>query len=465
MKQQKPDICETWNLAFSACTKRSHLYALEPRNMGTPMIESFTSYLCRLAEAHSVSLHTLVVREVLPLLKREYLSNPLNNYLDPFWGEASRALNGTGVLAEDWGAALEQLTLRSDLRFLTLLPWNTVLTQQRLLRPTRAWCPDCFMEWQASGQPVYEPLLWNFSAVSLCLQHQRTLLEKCPYQGCGAKLPVLASRFHVGYCSKCLRWLGIPSDLPEPPKRDAVWDWQAWVTEKVGELLQHNMDLVASPHLKNLPHLLSSAREQATDRNWQVLGRRLQLSRRTLNAWQIGRQIPQVESLMRLCYCCGISPYDLFTSQAETLTLNQLMNRDLPDLPNLAGKRRHPVPFNANLIRQSLESVWACEEVPPTSMRTIAKCLNYSPRELRHHFPELCHAISLRYKNYIQDRAKRKLEKWKDEVRCAILAIHSQGLRPTSERIRPLLSQPHIIRDRVISKYWHEVLDDLGLNN
>lgn len=54
--------------------------------MGTPMVERFTSYLCRLAEAHSVSLHTLVVREVLPLLKREYLSNPLYNLFGSFLG-------------------------------------------------------------------------------------------------------------------------------------------------------------------------------------------------------------------------------------------------------------------------------------------------------------------------------------------------------------------------------------------
>ena len=44
---------------------------------------------------------------------------------------------------------------------------GSVLTQQRLLRKNRAWCPDCFMEWQAAEQPIYEPLLWNVSTTSV----------------------------------------------------------------------------------------------------------------------------------------------------------------------------------------------------------------------------------------------------------------------------------------------------------
>lgn len=141
------DLCEIWSLTLPAYSPHSRLYALEPLGLGTPNIESLTSYVSRLAEAHSVSLRTLVIQELLPLLKRDYLFNPFGNSLDAFWIEAARALNGTGILATDWAQALECLTLRTDLRFLTLLPWAAVLTQQRLLRITRAWCPDCFVEW------------------------------------------------------------------------------------------------------------------------------------------------------------------------------------------------------------------------------------------------------------------------------------------------------------------------------
>ena len=94
--------CETWDLTLPTHALHSRLYALEPLGVGTFNTESLTSYTARLAEDHSVSLRTLVIQELLPLLKRDYLSNPFNNSLDSFWIEAARALNGTGALARDW---------------------------------------------------------------------------------------------------------------------------------------------------------------------------------------------------------------------------------------------------------------------------------------------------------------------------------------------------------------------------
>ena len=455
--------CETWNLTFPALPPHSRLYALEPLGIGTPNIESITSYVTRLAGAHSVSLRTLVIQELLPFLGRDYLSNTLGNTISSFWKEAARALNGTGVLARDWTRALEGLTLRTDLRFLTLLPWATVLTQQRLLRSTRAWCPDCFMEWQAARQPIYEPLLWHVSAVSLCPHHQRPLLDRCPYPDCRTTSPVLISYFRPGYCSKCARWLGVVPDAPVLFSTTEQWCWQIWVAKTVGKLVSHNMDLKLLPHLGNIPNLIAASQEQIADSRMQNLADRLKLSRRTLNAWKLGAQIPQIESLMRLCYCCGVSLYDLFTSRPDTLNLGKLRVRSLPDIPNPTQKRRHRMPFNAAHIRQSLETVLACEEQPPPSMRTVAKRLDYSPRELREHFPKLCRAISNRRKNYYEVRREQRLLQRKEEVRQAMLELHSQGLYPSLRKIRSLLSEPDIMRDPAFSRFRRDMLQELGL--
>jgi len=457
------NLCEIWDLTLPAYSPHSRLYALEPLGVDTSHVESLTSYMARLAAAHSVSLRTLVIQELLPLLKRDYLSNPFGNCLDSFWIEAARALNGTGILARDWAQALERLNLRTDLRFLTLLPWTAVLTQQRLMRFTRAWCPDCFIEWQAAGQPIYEPLLWSVNAVSLCVRHQQTLLERCPYPDCHAKLPVLASHLHPGYCSKCSRWLGVADDTSNLSWTTEQWRWQIWIAETVGELLSHNMDLTVILHLRNIPDLITAAREQVADGSMQNLEKRLQLSRRTVNAWRSGKQIPQLESLLRLCYCCGVSLYDLFTLQSGTLNLGKLKIRSLPDIPNLTGNRRHRIPIDLVYIRQSLEDVLAQEEQPPPSMRAVAKRLNYSPRELREHFPELSKAICSRRKDYYKVRREQRILQLKDEIRQAMLEIHSQGLYPSSRRVGLLLSDPAIMRDRVISRLWREMLQELRL--
>jgi len=458
-----PDLCDTWDLTLPSPPTHSKLYALGPLGMGTPNVESLTSYMARLAEAHSVSLRTLVIQELLPLLKRDYLSNPLGNTLSSFWKEAARALNGTGALAQEWAQTLERLTLRTDLRFLTLLPWATVLTQQRLLRCTRAWCPDCFMEWQAAGQSIYEPLLWTVNAVSVCLRHQQTLLEQCPYPDCQATLPVLASYLRPGYCSKCSRWLGIADDPSPIFWTTEQWRWQIWVAEAIGQLLAHNMDLMVTPHLKSIPDLIIAVREQVAHGSTQNLEKKLQLSRRTVNAWQLGRQTPQLESLLRLCYCCGISLYDVFASPFGTLHLGKLKIRSLPDIPNPTGNRRPRIPMDLVSIRQSLENALAQEEQPPPSMRTVARRLNHSPKELREHFPELNRAISKRRKDYYKVRREQKILQLKEEICQATRKIHSQGLYPSSHLVGLLLKDPILLRDRVALRLWRETLEELKL--
>lgn len=456
------DLCETWDLTFPLHSPRSGLYALEPLGVNTPNVESLTSYMARLAGAHSVSLRTLMKQELLPRLRRDYLSNPFGS-LDAFWLEAARALNGTGILAQDWAQALERLTLRTDLQLLTLLPWTAVLTQQRLLRSVRAWCPDCFIESQAMGLPIYEPLLWNVKAVSVCLRHQRALLERCPYPDCRAELPVLASHLRPGYCSKCSRWLGVMTDLSNISQTSNQWHWQVWAAEMIGELLSHNTDLTITPHLRNIPNLITAVREQVAHGNMQNLARRLQLSYWTLYAWHSGKQIPQLESLLRLCYCCKVSLYEMFTLPCGILHWGKLEIRSLPDILNPNRNRRHPIPMDLVSIQQHLEDVLTQEEQPPPSMRTVAKRLNYSPRELREHFPELSRAISKRRRNYHTVRREQRILQLKDEIRQAILKIHSQGLYPTSHRVGLLLSNPAVMRDRLAVRLWSDMLQELKI--
>jgi transcriptional regulator with XRE-family HTH domain len=393
-------------------------------------------------------------------LKRDYLSNPLSTSLAAFWTGAARALNGTGVLAKDWAQVLQHLTLRTDLQSLTFLPWASLLTPQRLLRAGRAWCPDCLAEWQTAGHPIYEPLLWTVKAVSICHRHRRVLVETCPHPDCGATLPVLASRFRPGYCSKCSGWLGVAVDHSNPSWTADQWQWHIGAAEAIGELISHNMNLRTAPHLGNTPGLIAASQKQAANGSLQKLAKRLQLSRRTLNAWRSGKQIPQMESLMRLCYFCGVPLYKLFTAQPGTLDLSKIRFRSLPDIPNPARKRRRRTHFDTVRIQLYLEAVLAQEE-PPPSMRTVAKRLNYSPRELREHFPGLCRAISNRRKNYFKTRREQRLRQWEEEVRRAIIQIHAQGMYPSSYKVSALLNDPTAMRDRSVYRFWRESIQEL----
>jgi len=177
-------VCAEWDLTRPAIPSRSRLYSLEPIGIGTSETESLTSYVGRLAEAHSVRVHDLVVHELLPFLGRPHLADGRNaSLLTAFWRNETRALNGTRTLARNLVQALEALTGQRNLRFLTLLSWTEVLPVHQLQKPSRAWCPICFEEWRQDGRAAYDPLVWTLAPVTFCPKHLRPLLVACPFPG------------------------------------------------------------------------------------------------------------------------------------------------------------------------------------------------------------------------------------------------------------------------------------------
>jgi hypothetical protein len=99
----EPLVYTDWDLELPASPPRSRLYSLEPIGIGTPGTESLTSYVSRLAEAHSVRVRELMVGELLPFLGRSHLADACNsNLLTAFWRNETRALNGTRTLARTW---------------------------------------------------------------------------------------------------------------------------------------------------------------------------------------------------------------------------------------------------------------------------------------------------------------------------------------------------------------------------
>jgi TniQ len=117
----------------AALPPRSRLYSLEPIGIGTPQTESLTSYISRLAAAHSVRVRDLVIGELLPHMRRLHFADSSHaDLFSAFWRSETRALNGTCSLARRMVHALEEKTGRRDVRFLTLLTWSDVLPVHQL---------------------------------------------------------------------------------------------------------------------------------------------------------------------------------------------------------------------------------------------------------------------------------------------------------------------------------------------
>src|SRR5947209_1903591 len=185
-----------------AIPPRSRLYHLAPAGIGTGLVESATGYSSRLAVAHNVTLAVLFGYEIAPLLNKNHLRNSearsnKNAVLSNSFRTLAPAVDGHGIIAETYTASLQKLTMRKDIRFLTMLPWKEVISHRQLIRPQKAWCPACYSQWRRKGTDVYEPLAWSLNVITTCVRHRRRLRSRC--DRCGHEPRPLGSRSRPGY--------------------------------------------------------------------------------------------------------------------------------------------------------------------------------------------------------------------------------------------------------------------------
>ncbi|MDZ8071088.1 MAG: TniQ family protein [Nostoc sp. DedQUE08] len=200
---------ELWSPKPLEIPQRSRLFCLEPVGVGTTHTESLSSYLNRLAHEHCLTAQKLIMGEIaLLILENEDKSKLLQKSVSYLLGngDAKPAINGMREMTGKLVTVLEELTMRQDLRFLTLLNWKGMIYDKGLFRNYRAWCPCCWKEWQQENKTIYEPLLWSFKNVEFCLIHKQRLVEECPH--CGSRLPVMTKFSPAGFCSRCYGWLG-----------------------------------------------------------------------------------------------------------------------------------------------------------------------------------------------------------------------------------------------------------------
>lgn len=207
----KPDVIEPynneelWSPKPYQLPQRSRLNCLMPVAVGTPSVESLTSYITRLAQSHSITISTLMTRELAPILDKDYVQKGTKKGLSTLLNRGA-AINSTGELAQLFASSIEKLTLKQNLSALTLLSFRNCLSSRELLYRTKAWCPDCYQEWRSSNKTVYEPLLWTIKDVDVCSDHHRLLQTVC--FNCDRRIPWLHSKSRIGYCPYCIVMAG-----------------------------------------------------------------------------------------------------------------------------------------------------------------------------------------------------------------------------------------------------------------
>jgi hypothetical protein len=425
-----PPVFDTWDLKQPNLPPRSRLYVLEPIGVGTSFVESLTGYVSRLAEAHAVSVGNLVGRELLAATSK--LSGvSLNRQMAGLHGfyAQGHAVNGFGNLPKTWVNALEKVTLQRNLRFLTLLPFDGVFSLDGAFRRSRAWCPVCYEEWRSTGKIVYEPLLWAMKLVTICPKHRRRLEDNCPH--CHRALAALAVFSRPGYCSACANWLGRSDGHPSSgegiagfPTAEAAF----WHTKAMGDLLSVAAHSGPQCLRASFTANFRNCVKVVGDGSQLAFAKVSRISYDTVVSQMMGQRLPQISTLLRICYHLDISPTAFlandhvslradwerakravqmhskcFSRQAAQVRLcleravsnceRADVDRKFPESWRAIGWKTAPY-TRSQLAAMKATLSNALRESPVPSLDELGKRLGHSTSEpLRDHFPNLCDQI------------------------------------------------------------------------
>ena len=422
---------EEWDVTVPPLPSRSRLYHLEPIGIDTPGVESLTSYMLRLAEAHCISLRDLAISEILPLLTQtgEVGAPALFSY-GALLGNA-QALNGMSIMATSGVRALEKLTLYKDLQLLTMLPWANVISKYGIFRTSQAWCPLCYEEWHINKETIYNPLLWSLKVVRVCLHHKRILNERCPSLQCQKPIPILHSRSRLGYCPYCNHWLGNVADVDVTPPETIInekLEQAVWNATAIGELLEVAPCLSSPLQKEDLVLAINSLISRMPVKKAVSLTRLLnRKSVSTVVLWQKGLEIPRMNTLLQICHLQDASLRQIFFREVDGVFLtiseeHKKLNREL----DIEPKKIYP---DFEETQKALEAILASDEEPFPSIKEVARRLGYRNKStLYKRFPELTYAIAAKHQKYQNPHPDQK--KSSDELQQALETILASEEEP-----------------------------------
>jgi transcriptional regulator with XRE-family HTH domain len=445
---------EWWNMAEVHIPERSILYSPAPIGMGTVLGESLTSYLARLAEAHCVYPGILLREMILPMLEEaEAQGNGSDQH--PLWrrdGSGSHLINVTGSRAQAALQILETLTMRTDLRGLSLTALTEVLPLRGLTRSRLAWCPICYEEWQVNEQTVYDPLLWKFREISLCVRHGVSLQTFCPH--CARSLPHLAWRSRPGYYPFCAwplfgeqaeRQESIDLETPE-------FAWQQWASEALGAVVAWLPSVQGSLSRERIRLAANHVVERLAGGNIAAFARFLDLPRNTVENWCQGKRIPEMDMLLRLCYRLNLSLCEILFLEVEAL-----QPRLQDPIPEARFQSRKRIAIDKEQLFHLLEEAASSTEDPPPSLQEVGQQLGYRPTTLYKINRSACHTIAERFTAYRCQIREKRLQGYREEIRRVAFLLQTEKVALTRKHIGRYLEQPAILRDPKVRDLLQEV--------
>jgi hypothetical protein len=418
----------------------SVLYQLPPLGIESADVESLTSYITRLANAHNVNVRVLLKHVIKPHLTN-YSKHSANNYN----GSAYR-VNGNGNFAKETVRIIEILTKNKNLSSLTFVSLGDLISQVNLLKHQKSWCPYCYADMRKSGIQEYDKLIWALADYQYCSKHNRKLVERCPF--CKAVQIELGRFSRISYCQKCFAWLGNnyfedSLDLEKGKEEDSR---QQIVSTNL-------MDFIVGISLngysrKNLSLSLKVIKENAFLSPIDSFCRdQLGMNLNAYTAYIKMTKKPILKSLIRISLMFNISIKNLLLNE---VVLNSKVKS--VSLPVTEKKKFKEMDFEK--VQKYLEEQLKNDDITP--LHNIASNLECSYMSLKKHFPELY--LKVRFKNQMQ--RKRKSEELQISrvkiMRQVVRDLKKKGIKPTYRVVQQCLPYSFVSANKELMDTWRE---------
>jgi len=385
-------------------------------------MESLASYVCRLAEAHSVGVATLCRHVIIPEIGIDDRGKGLR-----YLASRGHLVNGVGKVARDWLQALSRLTGNEFLQGTNFLPLESLATPRHFLKKTSAWCPFCLEERLAEPEGPFESLAWAVLVVEYCHRHKVRLNEVCPH--CSSHVPFFTANRRIGCCSNCHRWLG---GKYESLKQRARGDPETLIrmAEIVGDLLAELPNERGEISPASLKEGIRKAVAFSFNGTLSTFAKKVGKRKGAVSAWRSGAVSPSFQEVVNMAFITGIPTIDILTGNVSSE--QRASNRTIERFPDSASPR-NCYRNRTFLLEKELQA--ALEREDPESVASISQKVGVPARYAWLYCPDLAREASERRRQLLSNEYKVRESFFREELSKTMKEIREQGIYPSLRKV------------------------------
>lgn len=194
--------------------------------------------------------------------------------------------------------------------------------------------------------------------------------------------------------------------------------------------------------------------------NIAEFARQLKVPKNTLWLWCQGNNRPTFTKLVEICFCLGVSLSGFLTADTS---LKRCQEIQLLPTKHQPTSRAAAKPLDLQEVKLYLEEILDSDKQPYPSLEQVARILGRDRRTIAKHLPELCRAITTRYLNQKQAIKLEAIAACCQEVRQAVVELHTKGVYPSEGRLAELLTRPGFLRYKEVREAFRAARQEVGL--